>query len=502
MFRMANSDDSPSLDMLVPKADGIEETVTAQLGNSALFAARFRENAARALLLPRQNPGRRTPLWLQRRKSADLLKVASQFRNFPILLETYRECLRDVFDIRGLSSILQSIERRDITVRQVETSSPSPFASTLLYTYTANFLYDGDAPLAERRARSLALDYTQLKELLGDAELRELLDPDTVDAVALQLQRQDGKYPVKNDDALHELLLKLGDLSLDELRLRVDRDFEADLERTLQELEAGRRIIQIRIAGDQRYVAAEDAARYRDALGVMPPPGLPDAFLEAVRDPLGDLVLRFSRTHVPFRLDDLAARLGIGKTVVHETLQRLAAKDRVLEGEFLPGGRGREWCDAEVLRILKRKSLARLRKQVEPVSHAALAEFLPTWQSITNPRRGLDGLLDVIEQLQALPLPASTLEQEILPARVVDFRISDLDELCSAGEVVWRGFESLGKGDGRVSLYLADSLPLLNRDADPIEGELHVRIRDLLAERGALFFDDLAKSWGAFVQMC
>lgn len=498
MFRMPNTDSPPSLEILLPRSDTVEETITNELGQTALFAARFRENAARALLLPRQNPGRRTPLWVQRRKSADLLKVASQFRNFPILLETYRECLRDVFDIRGLTTILQDIERRAIQVRSVASDSPSPFASTLLFTYTANFLYDGDAPLAERRARSLALDYSQLKELLGDAELRELLDADTVDEVSLVLQRLDGKFPIKSDDGLHDLLLKLGDLSRDELALRSSPELQSQLDRTLQQMESDRRVIQIRISGEIRFAAAEDASRFRDALGVMPPPGLPDAFMESVEDPLGDLVSRYARTHVPFQLEDVAARFGIGKAVIRETLQRLVAKDRLLEGEFLPGGRGREWCDSEVLRMLKRKSLARLRKQIEPVSHEALARFLPTWQSITNPRRGLDGLLDVIEQLQGVPLPASTLEHEILPARVNDFKVSDLDELCTAGEVVWRGFEKTGTGDGRIGLYLADSYLSLNRPTEIIDGELHDQIRERLAERGASFFDDIAKDLGGF----
>ncbi len=498
MFRMVSSDNPPSLDVLLPRSENIEETVTNQLGGTALFAARFRENAARALLLPRQNPGRRTPLWVQRRKSADLLKVASQFRNFPILLETYRECLRDVFDIRGLSTILQDIERRVVSVRCVETRTPSPFASTLLFTYTANFLYDSDAPLAERRARSLALDYSQLKELLGDAGLRELLEADVVDEVALQLQRLNSKYPAKNADAVHELLLKLGDLSGDELTARCDNEFVAKLDTTLEQLESDRRIIQIRVGGEMRFAASEDAARFRDALGVMPPPGLPDAFMETVSNPLGDLVSRYARTHVPFQLEDVAARFSLGKAIVRDALQELAAKDRVLEGEFLPGGRGREWCDPEVLRTLKRKSLARLRKQIEPVSHGALARFLPMWQSIANPRRGLDGLLDVIEQLQGVALPASTLEQEILPMRVRDFKVSDLDELCSAGEVVWRGFDSSGKGDSRIGLYLADNYLSLCRDIETVEGELHDQIRELLAERGALFFDDVAKSLGGF----
>ena len=498
MFRLPSTDNPPSLDVMLPKSTTVEETITRELGGTALFAARFRENAARALLLPRRYPGKRTPLWVQRRRAADLLSVASRFRNFPILLETYRECLRDIFDIRGLTSLLQDIERRAIRVRHVETPSASPFAATLMFNYTANFIYDGDAPLAERRARTLALDYTQLRELLGDAELRELLDADTIDQVALELQRLDGTYPIKHNDALHETLLRLGDLSHDEIVLRVQHDLIGELAGWLHELEIDRRIIAVRVAGQVRYAAAEDAARFRDALGVVPPPGLPDAFMETVDDPLGDLVSRYARTHVPFQVEDIASRFGIGVGIIREALHRLAAQDRALEGEFLPGGRGREWCDTEVLRMLKRRSLARLRKEIEPVSHAALARFLPCWQSITNKRRGLDGLLDVIEQLQGAVLPASELEQEILPARVQGFQTGDLDELCAAGEVVWRGFEALGPGDGRIALYLADQYLVLMKEIEVFEGDLHDQIRDLLAQRGASFFDDLAKQVGGF----
>lgn len=498
MFRMLCSDSPPSLDVLIPKSEAVEETVTHELGGTALFASRFRENAARALLLPRQNPGRRTPLWVQRRKAADLLKVATQFHNFPILLETYRECLRDVFDIKGLTSVLRDIEQRQIVVRQVQTHSASPFASALMLTYTANFLYDGDAPLAERKARSLALDYTQLKELLGDAELRELLDATTIDTLALQLQRLDGKYPVQTADAVHELLLQLGDLSYEELAQRSAADFCSSLATILQQLEADRRIVSIRVGGEMRYVAAEDTARYRDALGVVPPPGLPNAFTESVADPMGDLVSRYGRTHVPFRVDDVATRFCVGKATILQTLQRLAKKNRVLEGEFLPGGQGREWCDVDVLKTLKRKSLAHLRKQIEPVAPTTLAKFLPAWQSVVDPRDGLDGLLDVVEQLQGIALPASALEQEILPTRVRNFKVSDLDELCSAGEIVWRGFESLGAGDGRIALYLTDNYLSLCPATETVEHELHCRIRDLLTERGASFFDDVANALGGF----
>jgi ATP-dependent helicase Lhr and Lhr-like helicase len=523
VFRLPESDEPPPVELLLPASDEVEDLVVRQLGSTALFAARFRENAARALLLPRRHPGRRTPLWLQRRRSADLLAVASRYSDFPILLETFRECLRDVFDLRGLKSILRDIEQRVIRVRMERTGIASPFASSVMFNYTANFLYEGDAPLAERRAQTLALDHAQLRELLGDAELRELLDAAAVEELAFELQRLDERFHVKHPDALHEMLQHLGDLSREELAARCVTGTATDgrLDEWIDGLVKARRVIWIRIAGQQRVAAAEDAARFRDALGVVPPPGLPDAFLESVADPLGDLVSRYARTHVPFQAEQVAERFGLGVAPVREALQRLLARNRLLEGEFLPGGHGREWCDADVLRSLKRRSLARLRKQVEPVEPAALTRFLIDWQGVSPPRRagektglaprnevpvpifspprrGLDGLLDVVEQLQGLPLPASVWEQEILPSRIQDYHPSDLDELCAAGEIVWRGFDSLGPGDGRIALYLADHFARLAPPAAPAEGELAASLRQLLAQRGALFFDDIVRTIGGF----
>jgi ATP-dependent Lhr-like helicase len=493
VFRLPESDAPPPTAWFFPRHDEVEDIVVRELGGTALFAARFRENAARALLLPKRRPGKRTPLWLQRRKSADLLSVASRYERFPIMLETYRECLRDVFDINGLKRILQQVEQRAIRVKDIVTTSPSPFAATLLFNYTANFLYNGDAPLAERRAAILALDHRQLRELLGDAELRELLDADVVDELALELQRLDSKYPINHIDALHELLLMLGDLSADEIAARSAAG--ADAKAWLAELLSNRRILEIRVAGQQRYVAAEDASRYRDALGVVLPAGLPAAFLESVTDAVGDLVSRFARTHVPFVAQEIAQRLGLGVAPVQEALHRLAAEDRLLEGEFLPGTIERQWCDVHVLRVLKRRSLARLRKQVEPVEPDALCRFAVHWQGLDRPRRGLDGLLDVIEQLQGVPLPARVLEGEVLPARLSNYRPADLDELCAAGEVVWRGWDSLGTSDGRIALYLTEHTPLL---APPADGELvgdpELAILQLLERQGASFFEHIARA--------
>ncbi|MAT68812.1 MAG: DEAD/DEAH box helicase [Planctomycetaceae bacterium] len=499
VFRLPESEPLPGVDTLLPGADEVEDLVVRHLGSTALFASHFRENAARALLLPRRQPNRRTPLWLQRRKSADLLAVASRYERFPILLETYRECLRDVFDVPGLRQVLSDIAAQRVRIHAVETDSPSPFAASLLFNYTGNFLYEGDAPLAERRAQALALDHAQLRELLGAADYRELLDADAIDQVTRELQRIDDPR-VADPDAVHDLLLHLGDLTEVELKQRSQPDEAAAgrVSEWLDELLAARRIIRVRIGGEQRLAAAEDAARLRDALGVQPPPGLPEAFLETGDAPLADLVSRFARTRGPFRVIDVATRLGLGEATIRGVLAKLAEQGRVLVGEFLPGSVGQEWVDAGVLRRIKRLSLARLRKQVEPVPPELLARFLPVWQQLDKPRRGLDGLLDAIEQLQGAPLAASALDAAILPARVVDYLPGDLDELCAAGEIVWRGIEASGPNDGRVSLYLADSFPLLAPWPAEVEGALAERIVDALRGHGAQFFDELARAVGGF----
>ncbi|WP_437760522.1 Lhr family helicase [Sorangium sp. So ce1389] len=504
VLRLPESESPPEAKQLLPQADEVEELLVRGLGDTALFASRFRECAGRALLLPRKFPGKRSPLWAQRKRAADLLAVASRYGSFPILLETYRECLRDVFDLTALEDLLRQIAARKVRVVTVDVRAPSPFAATLLFAYAGNFIYEGDLPLAERRAQVLAIDHARLRELLGEAELRELFDADAVLALEASLQRLDGRAPLKHEDQVHDLLLSLGDLTRDEIARRTagpDVPPEAAGERAaawIDELVRDRRAIEIQLGGERRLAAAEDAGRLRDAFGVVPPPGLPIAFLEAAADPLGELVARYARTHGPFRADDVARRFGLGPAPVLAALARLAERGRVVEGEFLPGGRGREFCDAEVLRSLKRRSLARLRAEVEPVPPEAYARFLADWHNLHRRRRGLDGLLAALEQLQGAPLSASALEAEILPARVEGYRPGDLDALCAAGEVLWRGVEPVGDGDGRVALYLAEAYPYLAPPPGRAEGPLAEGIRAALARRGALFFSDLSRETGAF----
>ncbi|WP_174505092.1 ATP-dependent helicase [Streptacidiphilus carbonis] len=466
----------------------IEQTVTDQVGGSALFASRFRECAARALLLPRRSPGRRTPLWQQRQRSAQLLQVASEFGSFPIVLEAVRECLQDVFDVPGLVELMGDIESRRVRMVEVTTPEPSPFARSLLFGYVAQFLYEGDSPLAERRAAALALDSRLLAELLGQAELRELLDPAVLAELEAELQRLTPDRRIKDAEGLADALRLLGPLSDAEL---AERGCAADWP---PQLEAARRIIAVRIAGEQRWAAIEDAGRLRDALGAPLPVGVPEAFTEPVKDPLGDLLARHARTHGPFTVHDAAARFGLGPAVVQGTLQRLAAHGRVVQGEFRPGGSGVEWCDAEVLRRLRRRSLAALRHEVEPVPPRALAAFLPQWQHLGSHRlRGIDGLLRAVEQLQGSLVPASALERMVLPSRVADYSPAMLDELTASGEVLWSGAGALPGKDGWITLAPADTAPLLLPAALPLEQTpLHRAVLAALAPGYGLFFRQIA----------
>ncbi|MFE0643718.1 DEAD/DEAH box helicase [Streptomyces sp. NPDC058877] len=468
--------------------DEIGQLVTDQVGGSALFASRFRECAARALLLPKRNPGKRTPLWQQRQRAAQLLQVTSEFGSFPIVLEAVRECLQDVFDLPGLEELMGDIEARRVRLVEVTTPEPSPFARSLLFGYVAQFLYEGDSPLAERRAAALSLDSRLLAELLGRAELRELLDPEVLKELERELQWLTEDRRVKDLEGVADLLRVLGPLTDAEL---VERGAEPD---GAEELCRARRAIRVRIAGAEHWAAIEDAGRLRDALGTALPVGVPEAFTEPVKDPLGDLLARYARTHGPFTSSDAADRFGLGAAVTDGGLQRLAASGRVVQGEFHPAGIGQEWCDASVLRRLRRRSLAALRHELEPVPPAALATFLPQWQHLGGGGlRGIDGLVRTIEQLQGAPVPASALEKLILPSRVRDYSPALLDELTTTGEVVWAGAGGLPGKDGWVSLYLADAAPLLLPSPHPLDqSALHQSVLTALSGGYGLFFRQIA----------
>jgi ATP-dependent Lhr-like helicase len=496
VVRFPDSESPPDPALLLPEPEEVEGLVLRQLGSTSLFAARFRETAARALLLPRRRPGARTPLWQQRKRAADLLAVAARFGSFPALLETYREVLRDHFDMPALVDTLRRVSQRSLRVTTIDSKTPSPFAASLLFSYVANYIYDGDAPLAERRAQALSVDQAQLRELLGDAELRELIDGAALSEVEAQLQHLDERYRVRHADGLHDMLIRIGDLTADQI---LARSAMADTPPAIEALERARRIVALQIAGERRYVAVEDVARYRDALGSPLPRGLPAALLEPVRDPAGDLALRYARSHGPFTGRELAARFGLGVAVVDLLLQRLAANDRLIEGEFRPGGTEREWIDADVLRSLRRRSLAKLRHEIEPVASDALGRFLITWHGIGSGRHGLEALLDAIEQLQGAAIPASLLEPQILPARVEDYQPAMLDTLMAAGEVVWSGVEPLGERDGRIALFLTDHSTRLRAPGStvqPIDAGKSQDIVEYLRAHGASFFSAVHQGIG------
>jgi ATP-dependent Lhr-like helicase len=500
VLRFPDSDKPPDPFLLVPAPEELDALLLGQLGASALFAARFRETAARALLLPRRRPGQRAPLWQQRKRAADLLAVAAQYPSFPMLLETYRECLRDVFDLPALAGLLRDVQARSVRVVAVDTETPSPFAAALLFGFVANYLYDGDAPLAERRAQALSIDQAQLRELLGEAELRELLDVDIMAQLEAQLQLRDPKYQFHSADGLHDALLRIGDLTQLELSERARTPEQLDA--WVKTLTATRRVIGVRWAGraELRYIAVEDAARYRDALGVVLPPGLPEALLAPVADPLRDLSLRFARTHAPFTRAELADRFGLARAVAERALEQLAGEGKLLEGAFRPGGTQREYAHHDVLRSIRQRSLAKLRKEVEPVESSVLGRYVTQHHHLLHPRAGMDALLDAIEKLQGVALPASVLEREILPARVREYRPEDLDALAAAGEIMWCGVEPLGERDGRVALYLTDHFPRLHRAGEPELSEREAQIVQFLRERGASFFSAVVAAIGGYPQ--
>ncbi|NKY37025.1 ATP-dependent helicase [Nocardia speluncae] len=477
------TDDPPGAELFVFEPDEIDEIVTEQVGGSALFASRFRECSARALLLPRRDPGKRAPLWQQRQRSAQLLDVARKFPDFPILLETVRECLRDVYDLPALRDLLGRVARRQIRLVEVETATPSPFANALLFDYIGQFMYDGDSPLAERRAAALSLDSSLLAELLGRVELRELLDSEIIGHTEQELQRLTPERKARDAEGLADLLRLLGPLTADEAGQRCRED-PADW---FTELADARRALEVTYAGRVWWAAIEDAARLRDALGVPLPIGTPAAFIEPVPDPLGDLVARFARTHGPFGTEAVARRFGLGSAVAASALHQLVAEKRVVEGEFTPETAGSEWCDTQVLRRLRRRSLAAARHEIEPVSTAALARFLPDWQHIgSGELRGIDGVAAVVDQLAGVPVPASAWESLVLPARVRDYTPGMLDELMATGEVRWSGHGVINAKDGWIALHPSDQAPLtLPPPDEPELDELHLALLTALGAEPA-----------------
>ena len=503
MFRFVDADRPPPTDLFLPGADDVEDLMVEELDRSALFASQFRENAARALLLPRWRPGARTPLWAQRLRSQSLLTVAKGFRDFPIMLETYRSCMQDVFDLSGLRDLLRGIESREIGVDDVETPSASPFARSLVFSYTATYLYQLDMPAAERRSQALSLDKAMLRELLGAEALRELLDVEIIDEIEARLQSVDVEWRALHGDALHDILRRVGDLDAAELRERFAGG-AAELDEILRDLTASKRVAKVLVANRSSWIAAEDAGLYRDALGVDAPSNLPSAFLEKTNTPLEQLLMRFARTHAPFTSAQIAERFGLRPAAAEPVLTILAGQGRLTSGEFDPRGTEIEWCDVEVLRRIKRGTLNKLRDEVSPVEGDVLCRFLLDWHGIES-RQGEEAhrrpasesrLDEAIDLLEGLPLSFAELERSILPARVSNYDSGMLDERGALGQLVWVGCRAIGEKDGRVAVYRRDRIARLFElpSETPTKSKVELAVLDLLESRGASFFTELVQA--------
>ncbi len=491
-FRFPDADEPPDTEAFVLDPEEARELLIEHLANTSIFAARFREAAGRALLLPRRRPGQRTPLWLQRRRSADLLGVAQQFDSFPLVLETYREVLNDDFDLPAFIGLMSDIAARRVTVTSADTTGPSPFAVSLLFSFVAAYLYEADAPAAERRATALSIDRSLLRELLGEGELRELIDPEVVAAIELELQHLVESRRAGSADAVADLLSDLGPLSLHDIDAR---STGIDVVTVLQQLKG--RVIEVEIGGQRRWAAIEDAGRLAHALGVEIPESVPPVFNEPVRDALGDLVGRFARTHGPFTAADAGKSLGIPAGVAETALRQLESQGRVAEGAFRPGGEGREWVDSEVLRRLKRRSLAVLRGEIEPVPATALASFVPAWQGVSaDPPSGLHALRQALDGLTGAAVPASVLELDILPVRVAESEMG-IDSLMLSGELIWVGRGRLGSRDGRIALYPRHMLGTLwpGPEETALDGDA-AAVLDFLSSHGASFFTEIYQGTG------
>jgi ATP-dependent Lhr-like helicase len=504
IVHLPDADEPPGADVVLLEPDALEDLVVAELGSSALFGARFRENAARALLIPRAYPGRRTPLWQQRLKAQSLLEVARRYADFPIVLETYRECLRDVLDVPGLHELLTKLHTRELSLVEVETPVASPFASALLFDYVATYMYEGDTPNAERRAAALSLDRELLRELLGQDELRELIDPGALESVEDDLQHRSERTRAGSSDELAEVLRRVGDLTLGEARERVLPG--VDPETLLETLRRERRAILVRVGGEQRWIASDDAGLYSGAVGVVPPGGLPQAFLAAPERPLEELTRRYARTHGPFTTEELRARYGVDVT---SALAALEARGELVRGELRPdphpGPPAREWCDPDVLRRIRRASLAVLRKEIEAAPREALAAFLPGWQGVDRhpaAGAGIDRLREALVPLQGVALPAEVWERDVFPRRVGAYSPSWIDQLTASGELVWVGAGALGRNSGRVALYFREDAAAIGRAGvrgaapEPPSEPVHQAIRMRLATAPCFFTDMLAELSG------
>lgn len=491
----------PGIEPFLFDADEIEAIVREQVASTALFAARFRECAARALLMSPTAPGKRAPLWQQRLKGGQLLEAARREGDFPIILEALRECLQDVFDLPALRKVMDGLRSGAIKVSEARTSVPSPFAAPLVFGYLGEHLYEGDLPHAERQASLLAVDPALLSELVGAGAVEDVLDDEVVSQVRAELQRTAAGWQARGAEGVADLLRELGPLTVEEVAARTtagaDIDASTDdgedgaivaaddgvagapdavrpdaIAKLLAGLSAGRRAFPVVIAGTQKWAAADDGPRLQAVLGVPVPswalvPG-GGARGEGVRKDAGDklldgLVARFARTHTLFGTEDVAAALGLGPALAAESLERLTAAGRLMR---LGSDR---WVDGAVLRRLRSRSLARAREAVQPVNASAYVRFLLERQDVAASGEpalsGIDGVAQVIAQFEGAALPMAQWEGDVFPARVPDYRPALLDELVAAGEVLWAA--ATLAGSRVVAFYPTDS-PLAPL---PVDGE-------------------------------
>lgn len=487
----------PGASLFVFQPEELERTVSEEVGHSALFAARFRECAGRALYLPRMRPGKRSPLWQQRLRAAELLESARHQRDFPLLIETARECLQDVYDLPALRDLMSAIQAGQVEIREVTTQTPSPFASHLLFGYVGQFVYQGDLPLAERLSSVLSLDSDLLRELLGPADLSQVLHPQVMEQLEAELQHLSLQRRVRPGEALVDLLRSLGPLTVAEIQARLTDQDAPSAEQVLRQLKHSRRLLLLHWASQEYWAAIEDAALLRDALHLPLPEGISPAYLRPVAQPLLELIKRFARTHSAFSGEQLAQRFVLPMVEINMVLTALA--DQGLLIAYQADGRA-QWIWHEVFRQLRARSLRIARDATRAVPQRAFVRLLLEHQGVlgTRPGRdlqGVEGVLQVVELLAGLPLPASLWESRIFPARVRDFQPSLLDELFAGNQVLWAGHGRLGDNDGLVSLHLAEQAgetwPSHDGPAAQLSS-LQQALLNLLADGGAYRVEQLA----------
>ena len=454
--------DLPTAGLITFDAAEISSLVRSRIETTALFAARFRECAARALLMPTTRPGHRTPLWLQRVKAGQLLEASRQFQDFPVSVEAARECLQQYYDLPALTDLMERLASGRVRVVEAVTSEPSPFAHPLLFGYASTLIYQDDLPHAERRAQLLSLDPKALDALLGDGGVAELLDDEVLAQVEAELQHLAPGRRVRADaEGVADLLRELGPLSVAELVERCTdvggrdpredtrgddvergdkRKVERTVGRTLAELAGARRATAVRVGGRELWARVEDAQDLRLALGVE----VPDWALEragaggaverraSARSPLNDLLLRYARTHTTVTPQRVVRAFGLGAAVAEGALAELAGDGSLVD----LGAAG--WMESAVLARVRHRSLARARAAVAPVPPTALQRLVLERAGLDEPNGGVDALAEALAALEGVWLPAGLWESVVLPARVVDYRPAMLDELIASGEVVWQ----------------------------------------------------------------